>query len=469
MQDKGCSPTQKPQTALPLGTYTQRSQCRFCDTSVEPVFDIGNVPLAGGFLRTLDEEELTAERAYPLSLAFCPKCYLVLCPEVIDAERLYKRGYFYYSSQIPSLVKHFTAYAADMRTRFPDAQSVLEFGCNDGVFLRPLRAAGFDVMGVDPSAVVEKVVGEGYCVYNDFFTASLAERIVAGEQPAAASAALADGVEQQTNSGGNVDLVFTSNSFAHIDDMKSVIAAIKKVLAPGGTLCIEVHYLRAIIDELHFDFIYHDHMAYYSVSCLDAVARLFDMRLVDVTTTAMHGSSLRAFIRNGTGEEVSGDDGVAGAARVGALLAAENDLRDVDAFRNYAARVHTWRDEFQCVYRGLRAEGKTVFGYGCSGRATILCCYADIDVATVIDDAPSKQGVFTAKYHANVVSSHDALYSDTTAPPDVVVLLAWPYAEPILRAHAKYIENGGVFLVPLPTIQIVDKSHPYAAAASGGN
>ena len=38
--------------------------------------------------------------------------------------------------------------------------------------------------------------------------------------------------------------------------------------------------------------------------------------------------------------------------------------------------------------------------------------------------------------------------------PDVVVVLAWNFAEPIIDKHAAFRQAGGRFLVPLPTIEM---------------
>jgi hypothetical protein len=44
-----------------------------------------------------------------------------------------------------------------------------------------------------------------------------------------------------------------------------------------------------------------------------------------------------------------------------------------------------------------------------------------------------------------------------TRKPDIVVILAWIYADPIINRNIEYIRNGGAFLVPLPVAKKVDK------------
>jgi len=38
--------------------------------------------------------------------------------------------------------------------------------------------------------------------------------------------------------------------------------------------------------------------------------------------------------------------------------------------------------------------------------------------------------------------------------PDAVVILAWNFAEPIMKNHAQYLEQGGQFIVPLPKVKL---------------
>jgi C-methyltransferase C-terminal domain len=40
--------------------------------------------------------------------------------------------------------------------------------------------------------------------------------------------------------------------------------------------------------------------------------------------------------------------------------------------------------------------------------------------------------------------------------PDIVVILAWIYAEPIVNRNAEFLHNGGTFLIPLPVAKTID-------------
>ena len=70
-----------------------------------------------------------------------------------------------------------------MSQRFldPANATVLEFGCNDGVLLRPLADRGIrNVIGVDPASNVVATIDDSRVkVVNDYFTQEVASKVVA--------------------------------------------------------------------------------------------------------------------------------------------------------------------------------------------------------------------------------------------------------------------------------------------------
>src|SRR5690242_7343843 len=128
--------------------------CSFSDSKrLGLVMDFGEVGLAGAFLKP---EQFATERTFPMRLRFCRDCYAVQVTDKIPADLLFQ-DYFYFSSSIGTLREHFAGYAAEVTRRFldPPNASVLEFGCNDGVLLRPLADQKIrTVIGVDPASNV---------------------------------------------------------------------------------------------------------------------------------------------------------------------------------------------------------------------------------------------------------------------------------------------------------------------------
>lgn len=396
------------------------------------VFHVPDMPLAGNFLADSSD----ADPLFPLTLAFCPACRLLQCREVLDSALLFAQAYHYRSSQIPALVAHFQAYAQWIRARFPAARRVLEIGCNDGVLLRPLAAAGFDTVGVDPAQdATAQLRADGFSVHSEFFTDAF-------------------GLAETTET--KFDLVVSSNSFAHMDDIHSVMRGVRRVLEPGhGRFLVEVHYARGVIEGRQFDFVYHEHMSYMSVTALSALAAAHGMVVEHVETVPLHGESLRVVFAVAVPVAVPVPVAVSVAVPVDSGDPSETALPFLAVEQQWTgeyvaaqfALLEDWRRDFRALVRRLETQNKTVVGYGASGRANTLCTYTGVSFSRVMDDAPSKHGRLMPKTHTPVVPPG--------ACPDVVAVLAWPYADAIMRRMRDTHGFRGQFLLPLPELRLV--------------
>jgi methylation protein EvaC len=85
--------------------------------------------------------------------------------------------------------------------------------------------------------------------------------------------------------------------------------------------------------------------------------------------------------------------------------------------------------------------------------------FCDIDstiLEYMVDDAPAKTGFFTPGSHLKIVSS---IMNQDGTYPDYVVVFAWTFIDEIVARNTDYLEGGGKFIVPLPEVQILDKSN----------
>ena len=404
-------------------SYSNIDKCRFCDSELTDIIHFGDdFPLAGGFLRS--EKEFANEKTYPLTLVFCIKCCLLQCKEYIHSDMLFKQGYFYYSSMIPMLRKHFNEYAATLASIYPNTRetTIIEIGCNDGVMLRPLKEHGFNVIGVDPSDTVKECVNNNFTIYNTYFNEETANQIVKDH--------------------GQCDVFLSSNSFAHINDMKSIMNGIKLVVKDNGLIIIEVHYSKTIIDELQFDFIYHEHMSYYNVTSFYNISQLFGMSLEDVEFTKIHGTSIRVYLRNTPNLPISD--------KVRQIIDSEKPYTNLDIYRKFNSDLQKWKNKILTTLQQF--QNKKIYGYGSSGRSNIIIRYLDLHLDELIDDAPSKIGSYTPIYH-NCIKSSQCIIDN---PPDVIIILAWAYSNDII-ANLKKIYNGKI-IIPMPDITVLDIS-----------
>lgn len=427
-------------------TDTATARCSFCDGShLTEIVNFGEVALAGAFLKP---ESFADEQTYLLRLWFCHDCYGVQVADHAPPAALFNDRYFYFSSSIGTLRDHFKTYAQDVAERFvtPASATVLEFGCNDGVLLRPLADQGMrTVIGVDPATnVVATIDDPRVTVINDFFTEAVAERIVAEHGP--------------------VDVVMANNVYAHISDIQGTTRAIKQVLGDDGVFIFEVHYLGKVLGELQYDMIYHEHLYYYSLLSAMKHFERYGMMVFDLKAIPIHAGSIRFYVcKNGSRHSAHVSDAVR-------ELEAEERAKGfdrVETFHRFAADIAQHRDDLLALLGRLRGGGAQIAGYGASGRANTIiqfCGLTTEHLDFMIDDAPAKQGYFTPGSHIEIRSS--AILSEP-ARPDYVLVFAWSFFDEIVRRNQAYIESGGGMIVPLPQVKVVEHSAVEAEDSQG--
>lgn len=408
------------------------NKCAFCgSTKLAEVIDFGDVALAGGFLK---KQQIPSEKKYPLVIVFCENCYVVQVRDHIDPKVLFATD-FYFSSAIKTLRDHFADYAADVVGRFlpePKKATVLEFGSNDGVLLRPLADQGVGtVIGVDPAEnIITSIKDDRLTLINDFFNEPSAEKI--------------------KGKHGKVDLIMANNVFAHITDINSTTAGVHNLLKDDGVFVFEVHYLGKIIEGMQYDFIYHEHTYYYSLLALENHLARHDMVIFDITPIPIHGGSIRYYAAKKDSKHAKNI-----SSRVKELHNKEKayGYDKAETYKKFADRIAEKKEKLMDLLETLRAKGRSVVGYGASGRANTIiqyCGITDKHLNYMIDDAPAKKGMYTPGSHLEI-RSNDALKTDK---PDYTVVFAWAFFDEIAAKSEDYLAGGGRFVTPLPDVRI---------------
>ena len=70
----------------------------------------------------------------------------------------------------------------------------------------------------------------------------------------------------------------------------------------------------------------------------------------------------------------------------------------------------------------------------------------------IVDDNPLKQNLYTPITHIPIYST-DEIY---LKKPDYILILAWNFAEPIIKMHKKYSKDIGKFIIPMPKPRVVN-------------
>ena len=413
-----------------VGHY-RRGTCRLCGGNrLTEVLSLRPTPPANAFV---PERELSAEQdVYPLDVYFCEDCTHVQLLDVVDPKVLFG-NYVYVSGTSPVFIQHFKSYAEAIVSAYapvPDGALALDIGSNDGTLLKQFRDLGMNVLGVDPARDISvAATAAGIDTLAAFFSRDLAGEIRAKH--------------------GLAKVVTANNVFAHADDLSDITLGVCELLSPDGVFVFEVSYLVDVFEGTLFDTIYHEHLAYHTVRPLQQFFDRHGLELIKAERVASHGGSLRGVVQHKDGPyEVD--------ASVFACVVheAEIGLHEAASLQQFGEQICSIGMELMALLNSIKASGKRIAGFGAPAKATTLMYQFDMGpdmIDFIVDDSPLKQKLFSPGMHIPVLPS-EALYSKR---PDAVVVLAWNFAESIIEKHAAFVEQGGQFIVPLPTVRIV--------------
>jgi hypothetical protein len=205
-----------------------------------------------------------------------------------------------------------------------------------------------------------------------------------------------------------------------------------------------------MLERLEYDTIYHEHLCYFSVTSLLRLCDAVGLAVVDVDRVAVHGGSLRMYA--GLASHY-GSHGPAVLAMAADERAA--GLTDRARWEQFAIDVSGQRSALLALLRGLQAAGKSIAGYGAPAKGNTLLNFCGIGIDLLpytVDKNPLKHGTFTPGMHIPVV----AVETLEARRPDVLLVLAWNFADEIMRQQAAHRARGGRFVLPLPAPRVVE-------------
>lgn len=408
----------------------QMTACRACTSTNLYVFlEMGDHPPANAFIAR--DRLGQTQPTFPLDAHVCLDCALIQIPDQLPPD--FFHDYVYVPSASETMHGHFKAFATRLKERYiaaPDDR-IVDIGCNDGLFLKAAKDIGIATLGIGPAANIAAIArGKGVEVVNEYFHVETARRVLRDYGPA--------------------QVIVSTNTFNHIDDLQGFFQGVDVLLAPAGTMVIEVPQALTFVEQNEFDTVYHEHLSVFSVASLAALAEFFAMHIVDIDVLPIHGGSMRVYLQR-----------VAAGSKptpiVAELLGREKSagVFTRKTYDDLSKRVRRIRDELMTLFRDLARKGKRLAGYGAPAKGNTLLNYYGIgpDLLEFLADRNSlKQGLYSPGMKIPVVPPDRILET----MPDYLLILAWNFGDEIIEQQAEYKRRGGRFILPIPEPRIVE-------------
>jgi SAM-dependent methyltransferase len=413
--------------------FFRRETCRVCGSrNVSMAVPLEPVPIASpniGLTETLAADP-GLRQTVPLDLYRCEDCGHLQLMSVIDPGVQYNT-FLYVTSISLGLTEHFGRMAAEISELVPNPHEgrVVEIGSNDGTMLRFFKERGMAVLGIDPArATAEAATRAGIRTLAEFFNAALARRI--------------------RQEFGPADIVIANNTLANIDDLDETGEGLKLLLAPGGVFVFETSYGADVVRKNLLDTVYHEHLSYFMLGPLRTYFARHGLELFDVRRIWTKGGSIRGYVQHAGGPHPR-------SGAVEALIAEETDdaLDKAGPYQAMAETIGSLKSRLDEILAEHIRRKEPIAAYGASvGTITLIRQFGLGPLLDAIfDDKPLQEYLAGPDYRIPVLRS-ELIYE---RKPACILILAWRYAEPIIKKHQAYIDGGGKFIIPMPQVSVV--------------
>jgi SAM-dependent methyltransferase len=231
---------------------------------VSSLIDFGRFPIHKHYLKERGEKRAL----YCMHLGFCESCGLSQLIDPAPAFESYET-YVNLSSDKPQPQM---AREIEAISRFlPYGASVIECGSNDGSFLQLLEGAGFDATGIDPAKDAHAIASaKGLNVVCESLTSKTAL--------------------------GTYDLFVSRQNLEHIQDLRDMALAIRRLVKPGGYALIEVPDFAQNIKNRDYA-IWEEHVNYFTEETLQQFCSLAGMVIINSEYLQFSGGSFFSIAR----------------------------------------------------------------------------------------------------------------------------------------------------------------------------
>jgi len=241
------------------------------------VIDLGEQPLCDSLL-TSDDIKNKNEKFYPLKLMRSKSLGHGQLSYVPKDSELYHLDYPYRPGITQEVVDHHKEQSDKVikKNKLEKNSFIVDIGSNDGTLLKEYKKKGMKVLGVEPTNMAKLANEENIETLQMPFNQKVADQI--------------------KKKYGKAKLITATNVFAHMSTLNDVILGIVDLLSDDGFFVFENHYIIDILKLNQYDSIYHEHIRSYSLTSLEYLFNLYNMKIVDAEVVDRYNGTIQVSV-----------------------------------------------------------------------------------------------------------------------------------------------------------------------------
>ena len=331
----------------------------------------------------------------------------------VNPDLLFK-NYLYVSGTTRTLQEYFRSFV-DIVKEYTDKKTILDIACNDGTQLDYFKEQGYNTFGIDPAENLFKLSSQKHNIICDYLNRDSISKF-----------------------NTKFDVITAQNVLAHNDHPKDFLLICKEHLNDDGYIFIQTSQA-LMVERNEFDTIYHEHISFFSMKSMEALAKSVGLNLVDIRLTSIHGTSF-VFVLSKDMTKPSYE--------------IEHELTQKDIEKYSKACYKVSYDLYEKII-ALGDKGYILVGYGAAAKGNTLLNFSKFKLDFIIDDNPLKHNLFTPGSRIPIVGI-DKLQEISEDQKIAFVPLAWNFFDEIkYRVKQARRNDNDIFIKYFPEVTTI--------------
>ena len=401
--------------------FKKISKCRSCTSSkLKTIIDLGDQPPANSL-----KSKKIKQKKIPLVLTFCTNCKLLQLNSTVDPKVLFAK--YLWVTGTSETIKHYRDFFVKKVISYKSGSNILEIASNDGFFLKKFKSFGMNVLGVDPAKNIAKKANKlKINTIPKFFNSQVAKEILKEK--------------------GKQDVIICRNVIPHVENIHSVIKGISLLMHNNSNAFIEFHYAKLLSTKLHYDYIYHEHIFYFTIKSLTTLLRKYSLNAYDCFLSPISGGSLVLVLSKKKKTKTN-------FLKIKINQEKKNKINTFKYWKNFEQKCLDHKIKLKKIIKSILIKKNKIAAYGASARSSTLinyCGFNSNQIKLIFDKNLLKSDLFTAGSNIKIVPPSKNKINNFK----YIVLLAWNFTDEIIQYLKKDIKFKGFIINVLPKVSL---------------